>query len=198
MRFVPERKQVGDPPRTTDGLSDGVFMSSHDGLRFDRTFMEAFIRPGPDPLNWGNAHGNQTPACGLLETAPGEISIYWTEHQGTPSPRLRRGTLRTDGFVSVNAPYSGGEFVTVPMHCAGGHIVLNFSTSAAGSLRVEAQDARGAPIPGFSLGECPPVWGDEIDRAVKWRSGAALPTGTQIRLRFVMNDADLYSVRFVE
>lgn len=44
-RFLPDR--IKTPHRYT-GLSDGVFMSSRDGLHF-RRWLEAFIRPGPMP-----------------------------------------------------------------------------------------------------------------------------------------------------
>src|SRR5262249_13056048 len=34
------------------GVNDIAFLTSRDGLHFDRTFLEAFIRPGLDPGNW--------------------------------------------------------------------------------------------------------------------------------------------------
>lgn len=49
-RFLPDRQR--DPAWHQPGLSDIVFMSSRDGLRWDRRFLEAFLRPGLDPLNW--------------------------------------------------------------------------------------------------------------------------------------------------
>ena len=198
MRFVPGRTTIGDPPRRTDGLSDAVLISSRDGLHFSRTFLEAFIRPGLDPLNWGNAHGNQTPAAGLLQLTPEEVSIYWLEHYGA-TPRLRRGTLRTDGFASVNAPYAGGELVTKPLTFRGGRLVINYSTSAAGSVRVEVQNADGRPVSGFALEDCPEIYGDEIERTVSWKGGSlAHLAGETVRLRFVLKDADLYSLRFTD
>jgi hypothetical protein len=198
MRFVPGRTTIGDPPRRTDGLSDAVLISSRDGLHFSRTFLEAFIRPGLDPLNWGNAHGNQTPAAGLLQLTPEEVSIYWLEHYGA-TPRLRRGTLRTDGFASVNAPYAGGELVTKPLTFRGGRLVINYSTSAAGSVRVEVQNADGRPVSGFALEDCTEIYGDEIERTVSWKGGSlAHLAGETVRLRFVLKDADLYSLRFTD
>lgn len=198
MRFVPERTSIGDPARKTDGLSDAVLISSRDGIRFDRTFMEAFIRPGLDPLNWGNAHGNQTPVWGLLQTSPEEISIYWMEHYGA-TPQVRRGALRTDGFASVNAPYAGGEFTTRPLTFRGGRLLINYSTSAVGSIRVEVQDASGSALPGFALDDCAEIYGDEIERGVSWKGGSLSSfAGKPVRLRFVMKDADLYSFRFAE
>jgi hypothetical protein len=197
MRFVPGRKRIGAEQRTIDGVSDAVLISSRDGLHFDRTFMEAFIRPGLDPSNWGNAHGNNTPAWGLLPTATNELSIYWAEHYGA-TPQLRRGTLRVDGFASVRASYAGGSFVTHRLRFQGRTLRLNYSTSAVGSVRVEIQDAAGNPIPGFALADSAEIFGDETERRVAWKSGWDLSrlNGTPVRLRFEMKDADLYSFRF--
>jgi len=199
MRFVPERRRLGAEGREVDGVSDGVLIASRDGLHFPRVFMEAFLRPGPDPENWGAAHGNNTPAFGIHETAPGEISLWWAEHYGTV-PRMRRGTLRTDGFVSVRAPRAGGEIVTPPLVFTGRRLTLNYSTSAVGSVRVELQDAAGQPLPGFELHRCGEIFGDEFEREVAWEGAPDLAAlaGRPARLRFVLSDADLYSFRVVE
>ena len=77
---------------------------------------------------------------------------------------------------------------------------MNFATSAAGSLRVEIQDPDGKPIDGFALADCPPFFGDTIERVVTWKNGADVGSlaGKPIRLRFELKDADLYSFRFIE
>jgi hypothetical protein len=203
MRFIHprDRDTIGFVPRKTDGFSDAVFMSSRDGLHWDRAFMEAFIRPGLDPKNWGGAHGNTTPSWGVVQTSDTELSIYWAEHYDNyPAkeivPRLQRGTLRLDGFISVNAPYAGGEMVTRPIVFSGKILVINCSTSAPGSVKVEVQDAEGKPLPGFTLDDSLEIWGDEIERIVAWKRGHDLSSvaGKPVRLRFVMKDADLYSL----
>jgi hypothetical protein len=75
---------------------------------------------------------------------------------------------------------------------------INYSTSAAGKILVELQDEDGKPIPGFTLDDCVPIYGDHIARLVEWNGGADLAklSGKPIRLRFEMSDADLYSLRF--
>ena len=204
MRFVPERTEIGIQRRKTDGLSDAVLLSSHDGLHWNRTFMEAFIRPGINQANWGGAHGNNTPAWGIVQIDEDELSVYLTENYGNyPDqtdriPVLRRATIRTDGFVSVNAPYSGGEMLTRPLIFSGSALTINYSTSAVGWLKVEIQDRNGEPIPKFTLADAIEIYGDEIERKVSWRDGADVSqiAGRIIRLRFVMKDADLYSIRF--
>ncbi|MGQ9671658.1 MAG: hypothetical protein ACUVV5_00820 [Candidatus Aminicenantales bacterium] len=111
---------------------------------------------------------------------------------------MRRHTLRLDGFVSVHAGSKRGELVTKPVIFQGQSLVINFSTSAAGTVLVEIQDERGVSIPGYSLSDCPDIYGDEIERAVAWRSGPSLSrlAGKPVRLRFCLKDADLYSFQF--
>ena len=112
-----------------------------------------------------------------------------------------RYTLRVDGFASVQAPLSGGELITKPLLFAGRALVLNFSASAAGSIQVELlRDQMNTPIEGFRLEDCVDVLGDDLARVVRWKGGQDLSglAGTPVRLRFVLRDADLYSIRFRE
>lgn len=123
--------------------------------------------------------------------------MYYNDHIRLPTVNIRRLVLRTDGFVSVRAPYAGGEFTTRPIRFSGKHLVLNISTSAAGSVRVEIQDAEGKPLDGFALADNR-FFGDKIAHVVSWTKGNDLSAliGKPIRLRFVMRDCDLYSFRF--
>ena len=75
---------------------------------------------------------------------------------------------------------------------------MNYATSAAGGVRVEVQDENGSPLPGYALGDCPEIIGDEIARIVSWKIGSNVSAlaGRPVRLRFAMRDADLYSIRF--
>ena len=168
-RFVPWRR--ADPQWPYDGLSETVLLSSRDGRRFDRTFMEPFVRPELDLQNWHDR--SIMMARGILETAPMELSVYYFEHYRTDTIRLRRATLRPDGFISISAPFQGGEFTTRPFVVEGQELELNLSTSVAGSVRVEAQDEAGKPIPGFRLGDCDEIFGDDLARVVTWRKGHA-------------------------
>jgi len=187
------RTQLG---LTGKGVNDIVFMSSRDGLNFDRSFKEAILRPGLDRENWHERGVYME--TGILHTSPEEMSMYASDHWRYPTTRIRRYTLRTDGFVAINAGYGGGELVTHPMIFEGGELEVNYSTSAAGSLRVEIQDAEGRPVPGLSLDDSPEMFGDEIEGTIAWSSGAALGdlAGKPVKLRFALKDADLYAVRF--
>jgi hypothetical protein len=105
-----------------------------------------------------------------------------------------------DVFVSVNAPMSGGELITKPLIFKGDRMTMNLPTSAAGDVRIEIQDATGQLLPGFTLDDCPPIFGDAIERTVSWKNGddVSSVSGKPVRLRFVLRDADLYSFRFRE
>ena len=188
-RFFPDRTRFEDTP--SPGISEAVFISSRDGLHWDRRFMEALIRPGRDERNW--VHRNNMVAAGVVPTAADEISLYVSRHYTYPSAHMERMVLRTDGFASLHAGFQGGELLTKPMLVKGDKLVLNYATSAAGSIRFEIQSASGQPLPGLALRETPVLWGDAIDAVVPLATPLA---GVPIRLRFVMKDADLYSLRF--
>ena len=187
-------------------ITESLLMCSRDGVEFTR-WAEGFLRPGPERTGTWN-YGHQYLAWHLVETpsslapdAPPELSLYavenyWTGHAGGSS--LRRYTLRLDGFVSLQAPMSGGECVTRPVTFDGGELRLNFATSAAGTVRVELQSDTGAPLPGFGLEACEPIFGDAIDRRVVWSGNPDLSrhAGQPLRLRLVLQDADIYSFRF--
>lgn len=184
-------------------LTDSEFMSSRDRVNF-RRWSEAFIRPGLRAEgNW--TYGDNYLAWGMLETAsalPGggrELSFYATEgYWRGESTALRRYTLRMDGFVSASAPLRGGEFVTKPLLFSGKRLSLNVSTSAAGNVRIELQDAAGQPLSGFALRDCWEIIGDTLDYTVRWKGGSDLSAlaGRAVRLRVVLRDADLYSFQF--
>ncbi len=192
-RYIPDR----------GSLTEGLLMCSRDGRTFHR-WEEALVRPGLNREKWGNRSNYIW--LGLLETRsrlPGgtpELSLYVNEgYSRGESQGIRRYTIRVDGFVSLHAPMGGGEAVTRPFTFSGRKLVLNASTSAAGGLRVEVQDAGGRPIPGFTLRDCPEIYGDSLSLAVRWRKGAspASLAGRPVRLRFALRDADVYSFRFV-
>jgi len=191
-RFVKDRSGL----EGFKGISDAKFLSSRDGEHFDRTFMEAFIRPGSDQNNWGDR--GTMPAWGLVQTGPDEMSIYYSQHYRHPTAHMRRGVLRLDGIASLHADGAVGELVTKPLTFAGQTLTLNYATSAAGSVQVEIQNADGSSIPGFTLAEAPEAFGDKIDAPFAWKKGSDVSSlaGKPVRLRFVVRDADVYSYRF--
>lgn len=205
-RFMPGRRVVTEEMMTamkgeaaySGDCSDAVFLTSRGGTAYDRTFMEGLLRPGIGYENWTSR--TNYPAYGIVPVGETEMSFYVQRNYGQDTAHLQRIMLRLDGFASVHAPYKGGEMLTKPLTFAGSRLVINYSTSAAGSVKVEVQDAQGQPVPGFTLEDCDEIIGDEIARSVTWKKSTAIESlaGQPVRLRFVIKDADLYSLQFTE
>lgn len=216
-RFIPGRralsaqqtKQTGVDPKYGGDLSDAVLLSTRGGNRYDRTFMESFIRPGMGNENWTSR--NNYPALGVVKTSDRELSIYVQKKYGQPNSHLRRYTLRLDGFASIHAGYHRGELLSRPLRFSRGNpsqndqssdrstsLFLNASTSAAGSIKVELLDQNSKPIPGFTLEQCDPMIGDRIEHRMSWNGKTDLSSiaNQSIQLRIELADADLFSIQF--
>jgi hypothetical protein len=189
---VEEMVSWGVPEHHAKGISDAVLMTSRGGTRYDRTFMESFLRPGSDRVAW---HARETqPSNGVVPTGSGEMSFYVINHYPMPTEHLTRVVLRVDGFASAHAGYAPGTLLTKPFTFRGARLELNLATSAAGGVTVELLDEAGRV-----LAEASEMIGDDIARITDWkdRDDVAEFAGTAVRLRFTLKDADLYSFRFV-
>ncbi len=188
-RFVPGRGDAPEYEPKDLNVTDVLFMTTRAGsTHYDRTFTEAFLRPGLDEARWTN-RANYV-AQGIHFLNPKELSIY---HRSGD-----RYVLRADGFISARAGAREGELLTKHLIFIGGKLLLNFSTGAAGGVRVEIQDAEGKPIPGFALADAETLYGDSIERAFVWKGDPDLSTiaGRPVRLRFLLQEADVFSFRF--
>lgn len=99
-------------------------------------------------------------------------------------------TVRKQGFASMHGDAKGGSFTTKPLKVTGSKLVLNYATSAAGSVRIEVLDEGGAVV--AKSGE---IYGDEFEAAALDLSKL---TGKNIALRVQLKDADLYALRFAD
>ena len=206
MRYVAERTTpladtsgmdypgTGQPGMA--GMTDAIMMSSRDGIHWNRPFPEAWMRAGLDERNW--THRNNCPAIGILPLKENEWSMYISEHYGWPDNRLRRLSLRPWGFAGIHAGHRGGSVVTRALTFSGSNLHINFSTSAAGSVRVGVQEEDGTFIPGHSVDDMQPLYGDRLDALIGWEAGPALAefAGRPLRLRFELMDADVFAFRF--
>ncbi len=192
LRFVPHRTKI--PGWDHRGVSDAVLMSSRDGERFDR-WETAFIRPGRD--GWTDRMNE--PAWGMIRTGSRELSLYWHERQ-CGIRVLRRGVIRPDGFVSLHADGGRvGEMLSRPLLFSGSFLEINYATSAIGALRIGLCDAAGRAVEGFSMADSDLLYGNDLAHTVTWnnKSDLSMLQGRPVRLRVRMEDADLYSLRFV-
>ena len=150
---------------------------------------------GKMPYDWG---------CFFASTPifrDGEIQIYygacdWYFFDWRKSG-LALATLRPDGWagyeqIDGNKPAS---ITTTPVVCAGDKLQFSADVSGAGSIKVTLLDKENKEL---AVGE--PIKQTVTDTQVKWPEGFSLETlkGNQIRLRFELRDAKLYSFSFHE
>lgn len=195
--------RMGVNARYGTAVTDSVYITSRDGRRF-RQSNDVFLRPGLRTRhNW--SYGDNYLAWHVVETRssrddePRELSLYATESYFTGrDSRLRRFSLRIDGFGSVHARSDGGDCWTKPLVFVGDELSLNCATSAAGTIRVAVLTADRSPIPDYGLEACDLVYGDTLDRRVSWRGDASVTrlAGRPVVLHFELREADLYSLKF--
>lgn len=192
--------RIGFPTRyrPSDSQVEPIFMSSRDGVKFHR-WNKAVIPPDAPEERDGNRSNYMANGLVSLVGNDRELAVYASEayYEG-PDSRLRRFTYRVDGFVSLQSEAAGGELITKPLKFRGEQLVLNFATRSGGRVAVEIQDENGQPIPGFELSKCQPLTGDSISQTVAWKTSDSVAglSGKTIRLRIVIQDADVYSIRF--
>ncbi len=182
-RFSPETQQV-----------EPLFMSSRDGLNFHR-FDEAIIpRTAPKERD-GNRSNYMANGLLKLPDLPEEWSVYATEgYYSGPNSRLRRFVYRMDGFVALSG---SGEVLTKPFTFIGDSMKLNYKCSEGGFIQVELCDQSGQPIEGLAGNDCQ-LTGDATNQNVSWMSGQTLGklSGTPVRLRFILKNAELFALQF--
>ena len=174
-------------------LTDTLFMTSRDGLRWKR-FSEAFVAPDCEkPYEW--KYGHCYLSHGFVESGD-ELYFYAVErraHLGKPADKpaqLRMYSIRLDGFASFKAPYSGARLVTKPIVFEGSELSINFRTSAGGSIYVRLRDSDG------NVAESCEIFGNNVDRRVPFNKSVADFAGKAVTLEFEMRDAEIYSFKF--
>ena len=189
------KERMKADPRFGLAVTDCVFMSSRDGKTWKR-WDEAFLTPGPErEYNW--VYGDCYPALGMIETtsdlphAPNELSMYTFDNHWARIPsKLRRYTIRIDGFVSYNAPYKPCKIITKPFVFEGNNLSINFATSAVGYVKFKL-------IGDGKTFDSVEIFGDSLDRNVVFENGnISSLSGKPVKMEIIMRDADLYSFKF--
>jgi hypothetical protein len=203
-RFVPHRQiasldqlqELKVDPSQHKGLSEPFLMTSRGGTVYDRTFMEAYIRPAVGLNHW-SARTNY-PSLNVVPTGSSEMSLYVNQDYAQPTGHLRRYSMRLDGFASLSSNYKGGAMKTKAFTFKGKELEINYATSAVGEIRIAIQGENGKDLPGYSMLDCEELVGNETSRTVTWKGSQDLSklTSKPIRLHIYLKDADLYSIRF--
>ena len=59
-----------------------------------------------------------------------------------------------------------GALLTRALVFSGSELMMDYSTSAAGSVQVELQDAQGLTLPGFALADSEVMYGDSLEQPI--------------------------------
>jgi hypothetical protein len=104
------------------------------------------------------------------------------------------GTLRRDGFASMDAGETSGTLTTRPLRFNGRHLFVNTDTRE-GELRVEALDADGQIVAPFSRENCEPIRADKTLLPVRWKGATDLSAlaAKPIKFRFHVTKGRLYA-----
>ena len=202
----------GESPVPNDGLNDTQFCASRNGIHWMRYERQPYISRGlagdgdgggTHGTEWHFRHGKQL--VQLYGASPwshgGFRRLTLAERQDESNwggGYIGAAVQRLDGFVSADAGFAGGSLVTPVLKFAGDHLELNIDVAAMGEARVELQDERGLPLPGFALDACDRVLVNDVDHTVSWKGQADLSSiaGTPVRLRLAMHSAKLFAFQF--
>ncbi|HWB55141.1 MAG TPA: LamG domain-containing protein [Tepidisphaeraceae bacterium] len=203
----PDRYRYDD----ANGLVEMQLATSRDGIHWNRQQRQAYVSMGltDQPDRWLNAMG-----VGGVRNGDWIYQYYWSPalmHDGVllrpdayPNLGGHGGKLfalrqRLDGFVSADTDYHGGWLLTPPIVFSGRRLLLNQNCNATGTIYVELRDANNVPIPGYSLGECEEVAGNDTGWEIRWRDHEAdvsALAGKPVRIYFQMRSAKLYAFEF--
>lgn len=186
-------------------MLDVHLAASRDGINYS-VWDEPFVPLGPE----GSFDSRMIYMAAGAFRKDNEIWMYYAgyennhgyyEQPGSYSRftgRLGRVSFRMDGFISQCFSGKGGLLTTVPIKFGGDSIRVNADSSAGGELKLELLDESCAPIPGFTAAECEHLFGNYVDRTVKWKGEECLRklNNRSIRLRFTGKATRLYSFSF--
>ncbi len=180
---------------------------SHDGIHWDRHPERPIFIPtspmGRGFPDWGHLYAMQQ----MIDVGD-RVYVYYNGreafHNDVIVEKARHiclGTVRRDGFVSLDSPREGWA-LTAPLRCPGGKLHINATTESNGTIQVAVREGEG-----IRDGEWPEEWsldqatdivGDSLDHQVNWKGQTDLSRwkGKIIRLEFRMVRSKLYSFWF--
>ncbi len=188
----------------SDGRTEGHFISSTDGISWNRYAREPYTRPGLA----GSENGNMVYMGVGLVMHGDEIWQYGTGFRTTHNDFegrkertdgvILRYVQRVDGFVSLDFPSTTTRAVTQPITVEGSNLCLNVDTGAIGEMRIGLLDAEGREIPGFAASTCDAIRINSTHAVVAWKGTPNLAElrGNQVQVVISGSRAKLFSLRF--
>jgi len=183
-----------------DGPMEGQLICSRDGLEWSRLADRSPVIPSGETFD-----------CSVMNVATeplvvgNEIWLYYTAinttHGGPPPAKrisIALAKWRLDGFVSLDAGVEVGviETIAFPAEETARGLKINAVTDG-GQVAVEVLDESGKVLSGYGAIDSVVFRGDEVAHQMLWKTRASLPIGKPYRLRFVMQQASLFSYRTV-
>jgi hypothetical protein len=198
-----------DPPKGrfgSDGPLDIQMAVSRDGVVYRRVEHAPYVGLG---IFGGPEGGSLYMTVGFLRHA-NEIYQYYGGYSFThgaygPLGNRNIGALfatkqRLDGFVSLDAPMTGGSFSTPLLTFKGNSLTLNMDASAMGEVKVELRDEAGKPIPGHTFDDAEPLGLNYLSVPVTWKGSSDVSSlnGKPVSIAFKLRAVKLYAFQFTE
>ena len=171
-------------------LTDCLFMYSYDGKTWDR-FDEAFFTPGSESEYFW-MYGSCYPCIGFIEHKDEngncyKLSLFLTSQTIKDLKcEMYRYEIRKDGFIGYYGDFNGKTLETVPFIINGKDLYVNFSTSAAGSIRLTLKDEQGETL------RSQMHFGDSVARKIKFDKDISSLKG-KVTMIAELKDANIYS-----
>jgi hypothetical protein len=177
----------GQPERgsKTNDLCMGFSRDGWSWSRPDR--LPVIAMPDTQGKNMGTHLNMQSVVGGCL--IMGDKLYIYAAHSG-----LWLGTMRRDGFVSMDAGEAEGVLTTRPLTFNGKYLFVNVD-APKGELRVEVLDEKDNAIAGCDKADCAPISADITLQRVTWKGAADLSAlaGKPVKFRFHLRNGKLYS-----
>lgn len=190
--------EVNGVKRSNTGIINVQLVHSRDGRHWHRcSDRSPVIALGPHAYDAGSIFG----LCNSAIVVGDEMRIYYTAvttpHGGLAPERqqsVAMASWRIDGLASLQAKDTSGTIETHDFMPEGRRLFVN-ADIGQGSLRVEVLEASGKPLPGYAKEDCIQQKQDSVKLPIQWKNCAELPAGKPVRLRFYLENGDLYSYR---
>ena len=186
-----------------DGTIDTSLATSRDGIHWQRVLdRQTFLSLG-EPGGWedGMARISQhfIPVGDQIFLYYGGVNgphggRKFTHVERTHQPMLGLATLRRDGFVSLDAGNEEGYMLTKPLQIDGDSLHLNID-ARDGYAIVAITDDQGIPLDGYTSTQ---VTENAVDTCVGFGQPLEALKGKEVRLRFQMKQASLFSYWFAK
>ena len=187
---------VNGQKRSNSGIIDVQLVHSRDGRHWQRcSDRSPVVALGPHPYDAGSIFG----LCNSPVIVGDEMWMYYTAvttpHGGLPPDRqqsIARAAWRIDGLASLRAEKKVGTVETHDFSPEGTRLFVN-ADIGKGRLMVEVLDANGQVLKGYEKEASIVEHQDSVSLAIRWNDVTALPSGVPVRLRFHLENGDLFS-----